>query len=372
MKVLQVVNFRWYNAQAHYGYVLSCALARLGVEVHLLSHPDSPLFSMARSECHGVRLIPFRFTGKGLFGYVGTSGFLRELLAEERYDIVNVHRGEEHTLFSLLRKLIGRFSLIRTIGDRRRSRKSIFSRHQLQRLTDGVICVSRSLLDDISIAAVPADKLEYIPLGIDTALFTPRKGGNLRARLGIADDEIVVTIIARFSPVKGHDIFIQMARLLSRRFSNVHFLIVGYPAQISEDEITAMVKEAGIEDRTDVIVGSRRVFDLLSVTDVGLIPSTGSEYIARTLLEYIASGVPVVTSNVGVLPDIVTDDFGIVVDDITPTAFACAVSSIISSGRIQQMGRSARKVAERKYSIEKFARDTVDFYEKILERKSSK
>ena len=372
MKVLQVVNFRWYNAQAHYGYVLSCALAELGADVHLLAHPDSPIFSMARSGCQGLRLIPFRFTGRGLFGYIGASGFVRKLLAEEGYDIVNVHRGEEHTLFSMCRKHTGQFSLIRTISDKRHTRKSIFSHHQLRRLTDGVICVSRSLLDDISIAGVPADRLEYIPLGIDTALFTPRKGGNLRARLGIADDEIVVTILARFSPVKGHNIFIQMARILSDRFANLHFLIVGYPAQISEDEISAMIKDAGIEDKTSVIVGSRTVFDVLSTTDIGLIPSNGSEYIARTLLEYIASGVPIVASNVGVLPDIITDDFGIVVDDITPTAFADAVSSIINSGKIQQMGKFAREIAEKRYSIENFAKHTIDFYEKILERKSSK
>ena len=117
-------------------------------------------------------------------------------------------------------------------------------------------------------------------------------------------------IFGRFDPVKGHEQFLAVWRLVRAQQPNATLRIVGEPANVSVEQIEKWVLREGLRIGQDVEIVSVRVqdvADLLSSASIGVVPSIGSEIIGRVAEEFLLCGTPVLVSGVGSLEEVIFD-----------------------------------------------------------------
>ncbi|HVP36301.1 MAG TPA: glycosyltransferase family 4 protein, partial [Terriglobales bacterium] len=307
LNILQLVNFRWYNACAHYAITLSSGLQKRGHRVILAGDKNSPPLQTA--EKMGLEVFPDLYLSHqnpGRFFY--NVKRLKDVIQQEKIDLVNAHQGAGQLYASLVRKQFKKeFVLIRTRGDQRKPKDNLFNRWLNLKWTDGIITTAETLRKSyLESFCLDGDRIINIPLGIDLTNFPlMEKDMELSRNLGISKGELVVGILGRLSPVKGHRYFIQAAVDILKRFQNVKFLISGEDAQVKSFRLKEWVKEMGISDKfifTGWVEDPRKIISLM---DVAVVSSIGSETIARVALEYMAMGKPVVGTEINAIPEVV-------------------------------------------------------------------
>jgi glycosyltransferase involved in cell wall biosynthesis len=106
------------------------------------------------------------------------------------------------------------------------------------------------------------------------------------------------------------------------------------------------------------LVNHARVIELMQQADLFCFPTTSSEGFPKAALEALACGLPVVTTKVSALPQLVGDGAGVLLDQATPQAVAAAVHQCLADKHVyQQMARRAVETA-RRYSLERW-RDRI-------------
>ncbi len=153
-----------------------------------------------------------------------------------------------------------------------------------------------------------------------------------RRELGLKSHQVAIGTIAQISKRKGIDLILEVARLLPD--DHLLFLIVG-PDGAGEEQFAAEMRAQALEDpalRTRVrFLGSRQdIPELLKSIDLFVLP-TRAEPFGIVIVEAMASGIPVVTTNTGGVPEIVTsEEIGRLVSDFTPAAFASTIAEVLS------------------------------------------
>ena len=366
LNILQLVNFRWHNACAHYAVALSSGLQKRGHRVILAGDRNSPPLQMA--EKMGLEIFPdlyLSYQNTGRFFY--NIKRLKDVIEQEKIDLVNAHQGAGQLYASLVRKLFNkRFILIRTRGDQRKPKDDLFNRWLNLKWTDGIITTAETLYQSYA-EKFPLDKsrLINIPLGIDLNYFSPlEKDLELGKSLGISDGELVVGILGRLSPVKGHRYFIQAAAEVLKSFQPVKFLIAGEDAQVKSYRLKEWVKEMGIQDKFIFIGRVENPREIISLLDIAVVASTGSETIARVALEYMASGKPVIGTQINAIPEVVKNGItGFVVKPKDSQDMGKMILELLKDkDKRKRFGEASRNLVENKFSIDTFVEKTEEFY----------
>ncbi|MDR2076702.1 MAG: glycosyltransferase [Desulfovibrio sp.] len=315
LRLLQVVNVRWFNASAWYGLFLSRLLKEAGHEVLVLCPPGTDSLRMA--EGLGLDPLGIDLNSAGPLRIPFLLRALKDLLRTFRPHLVNCHRGEGMILWGLLKAGGFPFALVRTRGDQRPPRGNLPNRLLHTRCADAVIVTnSRALPACARRLGLPPDRLHLIVGGVDREhfRFTEQGRREMRAAWGFAEDHLVVGILGRFDPVKGQTECIRAVASLRAGTDNapwrrkLRLLLAGFPAGLSREFLESRLAEAGL-DAAAVISGKcPDVPALISAMDIGLVASQGSEAIARAALEIMACRRPLVGTDVGVMPDLLPAD----------------------------------------------------------------
>jgi glycosyltransferase involved in cell wall biosynthesis len=180
-------------------------------------------------------------------------------------------------------------------------------------------------------------------------------GTSIRSSLGIREGEIAIGTVAQIVHRKGIDILLETARLLLLQRSDLVFLVAG-PQTASEAEfgrsMQAAADESPLRGRVRFLGSRTDISDFASSLDLFLFP-TRAEPLGIAILEAMAAGLPVVASNVGGIPEIITSpDMGVLVDPITPEAFAGAVQAILARpDRGKSIGAKAQQALIGRFDI---------------------
>ncbi|MCK4513518.1 glycosyltransferase, partial [bacterium] len=213
---------------------------------------------------------------------------------------------------------------------------------------------------------VPASKVESVGTGVDLRrIADARVGEELTRELQIAG-RTVVGIVAKLSPVKGHEHFLRAAAGIAKAHDDVAFLVVGDGPR--RQMLTEMAKELEIEDAV-VFAGARDdVPSLLKLMDVFVLSSL-SEGSPNAVLEAMAAGLPVIATDVGGLPDIVIDgESGILVPPGDWEALEKAITELLADPeRAAAMGRMGLANAADKHDIEKVVRRVEGIMDRLLD-----
>jgi glycosyltransferase involved in cell wall biosynthesis len=296
---------------------------------------------------------------------------MRDLIKRERIDIINAHRGEGHLVAALAKKLLKPdIPLVRTRGDVRAPRSGFFNRYLNGVLTDKVITTCEVLRESyMKNLQMPDEKVITVPVGIDHDLFSPREGATiLREKLGIPEGNLVVGIVGRLSPVKGHQYFIQAADDVLKQVPGVIFIVCGGEAQISAGQLKDAVRAKNIEESFRFLGRVKDVREIVSLFDMGVVSSVGSETICRVALEYMSMGKPVVGTRLNAIPEVVQHQVnGLVVEPKNQQELASALVELLrDKEKRKRFGEKSLSMVMEQFTLDAFAQKTEEVYLSIL------
>lgn len=239
------------------------------------------------------------------------------------------------------------------------------------------IAVSRDLETWLrQTVGVPPRKLHQIYNGVDSVKFRPREGARPAVLPpGFADaGSTVFGSVGRMAEVKDYPTltraFIRLQRHAPERAAHARLVIVGEgPARATCQDL---LRQAGL-DRLAWLPGERHdIAALMQAFDVFVLPSK-NEGISNTILEALASGLPVVATAVGGNVELVEDGVnGRLVTAGDPDEMAQALLGYLEGpeapARIARHGANARRGAEQRFSIPVMAAAYASVYDKTLGR----
>jgi glycosyltransferase involved in cell wall biosynthesis len=230
-----------------------------------------------------------------------------------------------------------------------------------------IVAVSREIREDLISTKVPPAKIRVIDNGIDIDRFKqPRSTETLKAVLGMREHDVVVTIVGRLSPEKGHRTFLEAARRVSSNRHHVKFLIVGDGPM--RDELRTEAARLNIEERV-VLAGFRKDMpEIYALSDV-LVNASSIEGLPMTILEAMASKVPIIATRAGGIPDIIADnETGLLVDAQDVDALEAAIESLIDDhGKRRRFATSAFEFVTLNHSYERMCDAYRQVYREVMD-----
>jgi len=169
-----------------------------------------------------------------------------------------------------------------------------------------VIANSGAIRTELIRAGVRADKVVALHNGIDLQRFSPQNAAagreRVRPELGLASGALVVVMVGRLAPWKGHDIFIQAAARVHARLPEARFLIVGdsaFDPPAYRARLERLAIDGGLGDALSFLGFRDDVPDVMGAADIVVHSSTLPEPLGLTPIEAMALGRPVIAAAAG-------------------------------------------------------------------------
>ena len=248
--------------------------------------------------------------------------------------------------------------------------RHVFIQRRANRHVDAIVANSRAVAE-FAASQESADPALYrvIPNGINPSEFIATPDLHvLRLRYKIPFHRRVVGIVANFSPVKDHRLFVATARELLRRRADVHFLMVGDGPLVAA--IEKAIQAGGAADCFTRISTVSEVPDLYALMDVSVLCSE-VEGFPNAVLESMAVGKPVVAPAVGGICELIRDgETGRLIQTRNPADFADAISALLDDpDSACRMGKRAADEISAKYTVTAMVDAYRALYAELLARK---
>jgi sugar transferase (PEP-CTERM/EpsH1 system associated) len=238
--------------------------------------------------------------------------------------------------------------------------------------TDAVFTVSEELRAYHSRQAwFPIERIRVLPNGVDTSRFTRRTGERqeTRQRLGLGDGSLVIGAVGRLVPIKDHTTLLKAAEILISRGMPVQVLLVGPGPELAKLQkfVAASPKLSG---RVVFAGAVSDVAPLLNAMDIFVLPSL-SEGMSNTLLEAMASSLPVVATRVGGNTELVEEErSGWLFEPGDVMGLAAILERIgCDSSLRQEFGQAARQRAAQSFSLEGMIGNYRDLYVELARKR---
>lgn len=205
---------------------------------------------------------------------------------------------------------------------------------------------------------VPEERIRVVPHGVDLIQFSPRS----RKTSGIH----TLLCVGAHEPRKGYSHLWHALNILKKDGYDFQLISVGTASETSR--LKALAVELGIESRIHFLgyVPYEALPALYQQADLFVHPSL-EEGFGMVLVEAMASGVPIVASNAGAIPEVV-GDAGILVPPRDPAALADAMQRVLSDTALSEfLARKGRARAEALFSWESVGRRTMEVYKEAIE-----
>ncbi|MFT4549592.1 MAG: teichuronic acid biosynthesis glycosyltransferase TuaC [Verrucomicrobiales bacterium] len=229
----------------------------------------------------------------------------------------------------------------------------------------GVITRSGDLAKRLGAAGVAEEKLHPIYNGVDTETFKPAPdAGAARSALGLEAGRDYLLFVGNFLPVKNPRLLLEAWQLACESLPDRDLGLVMIGAGPMEEEIRHQAEQVGLGDRL-VLPGRlppTEVADYMRAARC-LVLSSHNEGVPNVVLEAFASGLPVISTDVGGISEVLDSEFlGTLVPPGDPQALAAAICETL------QAESESEKIAER---AQRFAwRRTAEQYRDLLVRPS--
>jgi teichuronic acid biosynthesis glycosyltransferase TuaC len=232
---------------------------------------------------------------------------------------------------------------------------------------DKIIAVSNATKDYVLSLGAKPEKVKVLHNGVDLVKFRPLAGkrDEIRRKLGISKDAVVVLTVRRLVYKNGIDTLIETANIAVKKNLKIIFLVVGKGPDFNNVQLR--IEQLGIE-KNFRLTGFVKDEDLpfyYNAADFFVLPSKSGEGLPLVALEAMACGLPVIATNVGGIREILMKDYGKLVPPNNPELLAKAIlefSDIDFSSRKKEM----RAIMEEKYSWDKNVERLIEIYEELI------
>ncbi len=304
------------------------------------------------------------------------------LLRKLRPTIVHTHTAKAGMLGRLAAKLAGVPCIVHTFHGHvfhsyfspRKTRIFLEIERVLAHWTDAIITLSPAQRAEIlSYRIGTPDKVQAIGLGLELQKFVACKKlrGKIRRELDIADETPLVGLIARLVPIKGLHYFLEAAASVLKHIPHAQFVIAG-DGELRE-ELEQLTRHLNILNNVHFLGFRRDLPEIYADLDLTVLSSL-NEGLPVALIEAMASGTPVVSTDVGGVGDLIQPErSGILVPAKNSEALAAGIGNALalSPKKRREMGLSAQRSVYPKYHIDTLIHNIATLYENILMTKGA-
>lgn len=200
---------------------------------------------------------------------------------------------------------------------------------------------------------IPAHRIHVISNWVDVSRFEHLNGAaQIRADLGLPSQATLVTVAARLSPEKGHAVLLKAAAQIRARYPRAHYLLAGEGPL--RQQLETLAGELQLQDIVHFLGFRDDIPQLMSASDLVLLPSL-AEGVPGTVLEGMASGKPVIATDVGGVAEVLHDrQTGRVVPPGDAAALALALEDVLGAepAVLARMGEQARRQVRAQHDVE--------------------
>lgn len=242
------------------------------------------------------------------------------------------------------------------------------SRFLNRRYADAIIAVSPATAENLVELGTEPGRIDTIMNGVEAV---PRSGeaecAALRERYGIRPGDFTVGILARIEDYKGHTDILQALRLLRDEGLQLRLLVAGtgsYEAQVRDT-----CRALGLEDSVVFLGFVQDVAPILSLLDVQLNASWGTEATSLSLLEGFSMGLPAVISDYGGNPYLIDQGVnGYLFPARDPAALAARLRPLLEDpALLARLSAGAEQIYRARFTGEAFARHTEELYRRMVQ-----
>ena len=353
---------------------LGIALAERGHEIHFISYAQPfrlPHF-MERVYFHEVEMVHYPLFEHNNYS-LALSAVMHEVALREGLDLLHVHYAIPHATSAwIAREMLGdRLPLkivttlhgtdITLVGQERNFWE--ITRFSILR-SDGITAVSGYLKQEtVDAFQVPADRLEVIPNFVDPDLYSRERYPCWKTAF-LRDGEKLVLHVSNFRAVKRvRDVVRTFARLSREVPARLVMVGDGPDRPEAADE----ARQQGITERVVFLGKQDSVAEIMACADLLLLPSANESF-GLVALEAMASGVPVIASRAGGLPEVVDDgETGYLAPVGDVEAMADGAARILrDTGTWRRFSTAARQSAVERYGQHIIIPQYERYYERIV------
>lgn len=358
MKVLHLLNHAGQGGTEQYIRTLILAMEQNGVEAELAYHEYGPLAQWAQ-ECS---LPVHHLEMNSPFDRAAVAA-LAKLCRERKIDVVHTHYLRENYIALQAKGKVPGLRVIYTYH-------ILTENSSVQKICNRIL----SLRQDAAVAncsagaarlaenGVPKGKIRLVYNAVDPELWQT-ENSTLREELGVGNDVFLFLFAARLVEGKGHAWLLESLKELQGRTKQPFRLVLAGDGPLKA-ELEKTVKELELTDVVTFLGFRGDMSNLYHGVDLTLCPSE-SETLSLLLLESLACGTPALATNVGGIPDILSDehDCGAMVPyGDTGTLTAAMAEIMANKTMLQRWSANGPRVIEEKFSTRSQCRQMLALY----------
>ncbi|MEW6457410.1 MAG: glycosyltransferase family 4 protein [Acidobacteriota bacterium] len=335
-----------------------------GLDSKIVCRTDSPLYRKAIEE----NVFPYGLKIKGEYDLIATLK-LAKIYSIESPHIVHFH--DSHSI--TIGKLAACFKKVPIKIISRRVdfpiKKTLFKRFKYINGIDTIITVSKGIKEVLLKDGIKENIIHTIYSGIDLNKFKLEGDKNYwREKLEFKKNYFLIGNIASLSDHKGHKYLLQAAKILKERIDNFEILIAGDGKL--RNSLINLSKNLKVDDVVKFLGFIEHIPRFLKSIDLFVL-SSYLEGLCTSLLDAMASSIPIIATNTGGIPEAVEDGVnGILVTPKDPQALADAIYLLYKNPeRMKQMGKKGLNRAEKLFSLDSMIEKTLDLYKMIMNKK---
>lgn len=346
----------------------------------LLSRARLKDFEFVIAAPQGVFLQKFRKLGYKVFPIrldrISLTSFRKflKVASRERVDLINSH-GKGAGLYARKVGFILGVPVVQTFHGLHYDYRNRFVRFiyislekLLTRFTARFINVSAGQQrEGLALGIFPKSKSKVVVNGIDVSEIDKVKlsESDFRAKLGLRPSDFVVTMAARFDPVKGHERLVGMLPDLLKNIPNLKIVFAG-DGELRRP-VERLAKKLEVSSAIRFLGQRSDVFKIFKVSDAAVLPSY-HEGMPLTVLEAMACRLPVVGSDVVGIRDLVKDGGNGYLVDFNDEAEVAKVLRQLGRSAVlrRRMGERGRQFVEQNFGMGKFVDSTLNVYRQAL------
>jgi glycosyltransferase involved in cell wall biosynthesis len=341
----------------------SAGLLRAGYQVVIAAPAESRIHSEA--QLRGVPVVGLPIAKKSVSGLLS----MRRFLSSHLFDVVNTHSSTDSWLVTLAsRTLRSPPAIVRTRHISAMLRQTIPTRW-LYRSARHVVTTGERLRGQVMESlGLPAEQVTSVPTGVDLARFSPGDAKSARSSLGLPMDAFVVGIVATLRSWKGHRYLIDAFARLD--IPEARLVIVG--GGPGEDNIRSQIEALGLTERTTLAGNQKDVVPWLRAMNVFALPSYANEGIPQAIMQAQACGVPVVSTDVGAIGEIITHGLtGWMVKPRDSVALSEGIAHLYANAGLRgELAENALSQARERFSTDIMLSRMAAIFESVAKRNS--
>lgn len=291
-------------------------------------------------------------------------GKIKKIIEREKYDIVHVHLFPASAVVALSSLFLPnhiRYILTEHSTFNRRRSIKIFKilDNFIYRRYLKIICISKSVQNSLTKWAPKVKKkIEIIPNGIPLdSIYNDNP----------SIKKYDVLFVGRLIQQKGIDFLLEAVSILQKKYKKIIQVAIVGDGPLKK-ELIKMCEELKIKDSVEFLGFQRNVDQIMRSSRVLVLPSR-CEGFGLVLLEAMKNKLPIVATNVGGIPEIITNGHeGILVPKENPEILAHSINRILENSQLRsQLIQNAYKKVQDQYSIEKYAHNMFNLYSKMMD-----